>query len=175
VIAGLGVALGILAAPCPAATISGAFDGNSTLTPTGKPGVFIQNFTGDGNDVIFGAFTASSQSTIDFSSPPHISVTNAMLLETFADGTLFGTGSGSGTASGQGTATFAFDFLITGGTGRFAGDKGAAIITGTITQTGPTTEAITASFSGSIAAPEPSTMALWTTGLAVFGLRRRRP
>ncbi len=174
IVASFAVAMGLLVAPAQAGTIAGTFDGNSILTPTSTPGVFIQNFTGDGDDTTFGPFTASSQSTIDFSNRPHIAVSNVMLLETFANGTLFGTGSGSGTANGQGTALFTSDFIITGGTGLFAGNTGKVTITGTISQTGPTTEGINASFTGSLNAPEPSTLILTTTCLVGFGLRRIR-
>ena len=95
--------------PAQAGLLSGAFDGTATLTPTGTPGVYIQNFVGDGTDATYGAFNATSQSTVDFTSPPTIIITNGMLTDVFAGGTFFGTGSGSGTASGQGTATFTIE------------------------------------------------------------------
>jgi hypothetical protein len=176
IIASLVVALGVLVVPVQADLITGTFEGDSTLTPTGTPGVFIQDFTGDGDDTTFGLFTPSSQSTIDFSVPPNILISNGTLLETFTNGTLEGTSSGSGTASGKGTATFTIDFVITGGTGNFAGDTGEATLTGTITQTSPTTESISGSYTGSLTSvPEPSTLVLLTTGLLVgFGLWRRR-
>jgi hypothetical protein len=175
IIASLVVALGGLVVPVQADVITGIFDGNTILTPTVTPGVFIQNFTGDGEDTTFGLFTASAQSTIDFSNPPLILISNGTLSETFKNGTLLGTSSGSGTASGHGTATFTIDFVITGGTGNFAGGTGEATLTGTITQTSPTTELISASYTGSLTpVPEPSTLVLLTTGLVGFGLWRRR-
>jgi hypothetical protein len=142
IMASLVVALGVLVVPVQADMIMGTFEGDSTLTATGTPGVFIQSFTGDGDDTVFGSFTPSSLSTIDFSHPPDILISDGMLSEIFAHGTLFGTSSGSGTASGHGTATFTIDFVITGGTGDFAGDTGEATLTGTITQTSATTESI---------------------------------
>ncbi|HLN33156.1 MAG TPA: hypothetical protein VK395_35830 [Gemmataceae bacterium] len=173
------VTLGSLALPVRAGLISGTFSGDSTLTATGTPGVFIQNFTGDGNDTTFGAFTPQSQSAIDFSNPPHITISNGMLSEMFSQGTLFGTTSGSGTASGQGTAIFTIDFVITGGTRLFARDTGEATLTGTITATGPTTEAINGSYTGSLTSsvPEPGNIALLVPAVAagaVVVLRRRR-
>jgi len=142
------------------------------------PGIYVQNFTGDGDDTTFGSFTPASQSTIDFSNPPTILITSGMLTETFSNGTLFGTTSGNGTASGHGTATFTIDFVITGGTGFFAGDMGEATLTGTITSTGPTTESITGSYSGSLTStPEPATITLLgigIAGMAGYGWRRRK-
>ena len=89
------------ALPVHASTISGTLSGDATLTRTGTPGVFLQNFTGDGDDTVFGSFTPQSQSTIDFSHPRDIVVSDGMFLETFSDGTLFGTSSGSGTLAGM--------------------------------------------------------------------------
>ncbi len=160
--------MSLLVVPAFADSLTGTFDGNATLTPTGTPGVFVQNFTGDGTDATFGAFDVTSMSTVDFRNPPAILFTNGMLTETFLDGTLFGTGSGTGTASGHGTATFTIDFVITGGTGKFAGDHGEAMITGTITQTSPTTEAISnASYTGTLATPEPGSIGLLLLGASI--------
>jgi hypothetical protein len=76
--------------------ISGTLEGNSTLTPTSMPGVFVQNLTGEGDDTSFGSFIPQSQSTIDFSHPPHITISDGMLTEMFQQGTLMGTTSGDG-------------------------------------------------------------------------------
>jgi LPXTG-motif cell wall-anchored protein len=178
--AALVVALAGLAAPVQAEAISGTFEGDATLTPTGTTGIYTQNFTGDGDDTTFGAFTPTSQSTIDFSSPPNIAISAGTFLETFTNGTLFGTSSGSGTASGKGTATFTIDVVFTGGTGLFTGYTGEATLTGTITQTSPTTESISnGSYNGSLTAvPEPTmtTSILGIGLLALSGvfLRRRK-
>jgi PEP-CTERM motif len=161
------------AGPMRADVITGMFDGVATLTPTAEPGVFTQNFTGDGNDTILGAFTPSSQSTIDFSKPPNILVSDGTFLETFTDGTLFGTTSGEGTASGTGTATFTADIVFTGGTGIFAGDTGEASVTGTLTRTNPTTLAVNTSYTG-VLVPEPSAWVLLATVFFGFGLRQLR-
>jgi hypothetical protein len=170
--------LGGLVAPIRAEVISGTFSGDATLTPTGTPGVFAQNFTGDGDDTTFGSFTPQSQSTIDFSHPPSITISNGMLSETFAQGVLNGTSSGDGTASGHGTATFTIDFVITGGTGIFMGATGNATLTGMITSTSATTESISGgTYTGSITlVPEPPGATLLATGGLIFlGLVCRRP
>jgi hypothetical protein len=97
-------------------------------------------------------------STIDFSSPPNILITAGTLSETFLHGTLLGTASGSGTASGHGTATVTIDYVITGGTGLFAGATGEATLTATITSTSPTTESISnGTYVGSLTlVPDPA-------------------
>ncbi|MFI5458510.1 MAG: PEP-CTERM sorting domain-containing protein [Isosphaerales bacterium] len=98
-------------------------------------------------------------------------------METFSDGTLFGTTSGSGTANGKGSATVTIDLVITGGTGFFAGYTGEATITATITSTGPTTESVMGSYVGTLSVPEPSTLALLApavAALAVVVVRRQR-
>jgi len=158
-----------LIVPAQAGSISGVFDGTATLTPTNTPGVFIQNFMGDGTDTTYGAFDVTSTSTVDFSSPPTITITNGMLQEVFAAGTLFGTGSGSGRANGNGTARFTADFIVTGGTGIFGRVHGTATIMGTITQTGPLTEAISnAAYTGTLTSvPEPSSISLLVLGASL--------
>jgi len=154
-------------------TISGTFDGNSTLTPTGSPGIYIQNFTGDGVDATFGSSNLSSMSTIDFSHPPNIVITDSMFSETFANGTLFGTSSGNGTGNGNGNGggTFTVNLVITGGTGYFAGDTGEVTLMGTLTRTGPTTLAVSnGSYTGSLTTAEPSAAILMGTALMAIVL-----
>jgi len=160
------VALGGLVAPVQGGSISGTYSGEATLTLTSTPGVYVQNFTGDGDDTTFGSFSAQSTATVDFSKPPDITLSGGMFLETFSQGTLFGICSGSGTASGQGTATFTVDYVYTGGTGLFAGDTGEATLTATVTSTSSTTESATGFYSGSLV-PEPSSLALLASAVAV--------
>jgi hypothetical protein len=127
----------------------------------------------------YGDFSPSSTSTVDFTNPPTILITGGMLLDTFANGTLFGTGSGSGMGNGNGTATFTVDFVIAGGTGIFSSVTGGEVILmGTITQTGPTTETISdGSYVGSFTIPEPSSFTLLASAAAlgaVVLVRQRR-
>ena len=159
------VALGLFVVPAEAGMISGEFEGDGVRTPGGQPDVFVQNFTGEGDDTTLGHFTIQSQSMIDFSDPPTLVISNGMITLSFDDGTLFGTSSGMGTASGQGTATFEVDLVFTGGTGFFAGTTGEATITGTITRTGPTTDSVDASYTGSLSVvPEPNSLTLFALG-----------
>jgi hypothetical protein len=159
--------LAFLIVPAQAGLLSGVIDGTATLTPTGTPGIYIQNFVGDGTDATYGAFTATSQSMVDFSSPPTIVITNGMLTDVFAGGKFFGTGSGGGTANGQGSATFTVNFIITGGTGIFEHQTGEVTIKGTITQTSQTTESIDGTYLGNIGTPEPSSLSLMFLGASV--------
>ena len=161
------VALGGLVAPVQGGSISGTYSGAATLTLTSTPDVFVENFTGVGDDTTFGSFLVQSSATVDFSKPPDITLSGGSFLETFPqEGTLFGTCSGSGTASGQGTATFTVDYVYMGGTGLFAGDTGEATITATVTSTGSTTESAIGSYAGSLV-PEPSSLALLASAVAV--------
>jgi hypothetical protein len=75
-----------------------------------------------------------------------ILISNGSVLETFSNGTPFGTGSGSGTANGMGSAT---------------------------TTTGPAAESITGAYTGSLATvPEPAAAML--LGITVFDTLMRR-
>lgn len=174
----LALCWGALPALADGLTLNGTFDGDATITPTASPGVYTQNFTGDGDDTTYGSFTPTSTSTVDFSNPPNILFSNGMLSAAFTNGTLTGTSSGTGTANGNGTAAFTIDWVITGGTGIFAGDTGDVTLMGTITTTSPTTEAISnGTYTGSLATtPEPSTAILLGTALVmvVVGLGWRR-
>ncbi len=162
------VALGMLVVPARAGPISGTFTGDATLTPV-APGVFLQTFNGEGDDTRLGSFDMQAQSTIDFSHPPNIIFSNGMFSEFFSEGTLDGTSSGMGTASGHGTATFVTETVFTGGTERFREATGEATVTGTIVQTSPTTDTITASYVGSLTiVPEPSSLALLALGTAAL-------
>lgn len=168
------VGMGSFAAPLHAELILGNLSGDSTLTPTGTPGVFSQNFTGEGDDTTFGSFDVNSTSTIDFSDPPHIVVTDTMFTEIFSDGSLFGTGSGGGTANGMGAATVTLDLVITGGTGIFKLAKGDAVATETLTLTSPTTVSANGTYTGTLSTvPEPGSLALLAPLALVVFFRRR--
>jgi hypothetical protein len=157
-----------------AGAISGTFDGVATITPTGTPGILTQTFSGDGDDTTYGSFTPTSTSTVDFSDPPKIVITNGMISLVFGSGELDGTSSGTGMGNGSGMATFTADFIITGGTGIFANDVGKVTVTGTLKTTSPTTEAVTASYTGSLSTvPEPSSVLLVAAALAGVAWRRR--
>ena len=176
VLGGLLLVLGMLPGPAYSAAIdlNGTFSGNATITPTGTPGIYAESFTGSGTDSIYGAFTATATSTVDFSHPPSVTISNSMLSEVFMNGTLGGSSSGSGTGNGSGAATFTGDFMVDDGTGVFAGYTGDVSLSGTITLTGPTTASVSGTFAGTLATPEPATMALAIVGLALLSRRRAR-
>lgn len=79
----LATILFLAALPACANPISGSFDGTATLTPTGTPGMFTHNFSGDGSDAVFGSFEPGGQSTVDFSHPPNIAITDGTLTNYF--------------------------------------------------------------------------------------------
>ena len=167
--------IGGVAVPVYAGPISGSLSGDTTLIPTGTSGVFTQNYIGGGNDTTFGSFTLQSTSTVDFSHPPNIVISDGMFTETFSEGTLFGTSSGDGTASGLGTAQLMLDLVITGGTGLFAGDTGEAASLQMIVSTSPTTGAGSGTYVGTLStAPEPSSLALLAPAALFVFYRRRR-
>jgi len=157
-------------APVQASVISGTYDGNSVLTPTGTAGVFGQSFSGTGNDTTFGSFDLVDQSTLDLSNLPGTVVTDVTYTITFPGGTLFGSGSGSGTATGPNTATTTLALTIAGGSGSFVGDIGEVTATETDTFTGPTTLSVTdGSYSGTlIESPEPNTSPMLVLALGLI-------
>jgi hypothetical protein len=158
-----------------AGPISGTFEGDSTLTPTSSPGVFLQASSGDGSDTTFGLFNVQSNSIIDFSSPPAISVKNGTLTETFSEGVLFGTFSGEGTTTGTGSGTATADWVFTGGTGLFTDATGGGTVSQTIVKTSPTTVSSSATYTGTLTlVPEPGSLVLLATAILLFYRRRRK-
>jgi hypothetical protein len=159
--------MGGIAVPVQGGSISGTYSADATLTPTGSPGIYVQNLTGNGDDTTFGSFIAQSTATANFNNPPDITLSGGMFLLTFSQGTLFGVCSGSGIANGQGTAMFTVDYVFTGGTGLFTGNTGEATLTATVTKTGLLTGTATGSYVGSLSVPEPNTLALLAPAVAV--------
>jgi hypothetical protein len=138
----------------------------------------MQSFTGDGDDDTYGSFTPSSTSMINFANPPSIVVTDIMFSLLFSQGSLYGTGTGGGTGNGHGMGTFSANIVLTGGTGIFLDAMGSLTIMGTLTQTSPTSIAISdGSYIGTFSVPEPNTLVLGAPALAIGSMvviRRRR-
>ena len=171
-----------VAAPASAVVFSGTFiNTNAPAAPGGRcPAltVTIGNFgpfhaTGTST---LGAFSAA-QSHCLASGPPvavgaaAVPYFSGLFTYTFAHGTLSGTYDGLLTNSGvRGVIDNVQNFVVTGGTGRFAGATGAFTGTGGITfASGPPAATLTIA-GGSITAPgipEPDT---WTLLIAGFGL-----
>jgi hypothetical protein len=174
------VVLGGLVAPARAGSVSGNLSGDTVLTPI-APHVFLQSFSGEGDDTLLGSFTMQSQSTVDLSNPLDIVISNGTCSQTYSEGILYGISAGSGTTTGMGTGTFEIEIMFTGGTGLFAGVTGEVTVTGTIVSTGPTTGAITASYVGTLSSvPEPGGLALLTPAVAAGAVvlvrgRRNKP
>jgi len=171
-------------------SFAGTFDGTATSTPTGTPGVYMQSFTGDGSDHTYGNFSAVAMSTVTFNPPnPNITFSNGTFTIAFGgmgeapggpldgSGSLMGTSSGTGTVTGPGMATFTINFVVTGGTGQFAGYTGGLSLSGTLTGNPSSVSIGNGSYSGSIAStPEPNAALLMGTALmaVVLGLACRR-
>ena len=157
-----------LIVPAYADSISGTFDGNATLTPTGTTGVYIQNFSGDGTDDRYGAFDVTSMSTVDFSNPPNITFTDGMLLETFGGGTLFGTGSGTGLANGTVWRRLRSTSSSLAELGYFSETTVRRRSPETSPRPARLTEAISnASYTGTLVTPEPSSLGLLLLGASM--------
>src|ERR1700757_2305671 len=86
--------LTILACTIPARAgvlmVTGTFTGAATLTPTGMPGIFTEDLTGNGVSNL-GNFAIMAVSTANFSNPPLFSTTGGTIDLTFKEGTLGGT------------------------------------------------------------------------------------
>jgi hypothetical protein len=164
-----------LPVPANALLVSGTYIGQSNLTPSGLPGVLLQNFTGDGDDTTFGTFTLTDESKLDIGSPPIDQITNLSFSIAFADGILFGNGSGTGTDIAPGVVSTSLDLAIIGGTGRFAGETGKVTATEIDTLSGPTTLSVTdGSYTGTLSAvPEPATWAMLLIGFFSVGAMAR--
>jgi len=142
-------------------SLSGNFSGGVTFLKSLAPDVVPQAFVGGGNDTTYGAFTATSQSTVDSTDPSQPLFSDGTLGLIFGKkGTLGGTYSGSGTVNSDGTTSFTIDLLITSGSGIFAGATGTVIITGDISTVSPRPMVIQGTYVATLAIPEPNSLTL---------------
>ena len=167
------VMIGGLAVPVLADSIpdSGTVTGNTTLTPTGIPGVFGTNFTGSGVDSVSGAFEATNTGITIFSSTTAFT-SSGTFIDVFAGGTVFGTFNETGTLTGATTSIITINTVSTGGTGIFAGETGESTVMGTNTSTN--TPMFSGTYTGFFTTPEPSSLALMLSGIGLLPLMRKR-
>ncbi|QXQ07793.1 PEPxxWA-CTERM sorting domain-containing protein [Sphingosinicellaceae bacterium] len=175
-------------APASAGTLSfgGTFD--NTNPPAASGGrcagltVNIGNFgpfyaTGASN---FGAFTAVQSHCLDSGPPiaigaPDTAYYDGLFTYSFASGaTLFGTYVGLLSNAGTiGVIDNVQNFVVTGGTGRFANASGSFLGIGTIRFAGGPPSATLTISEGAIAVPEPVTWGLMIVGFVATGLAIR--
>lgn len=177
----------LLASPVSANVISGTMSGSANLTSTPTWGVYSEVFTATGSDTTFGSFTISSDSTFNTKNHSDMLITGGTFTEIFANGTLFGTDSGSAASTGNASSTFTITYVITGGTGAFAGDSGSFTLTGTrASTTNSSIKSVVGSYNGSLtvpikgslpaAVPEPSSLLLLVVGfVGLVVWQNRRP
>ncbi|HZO89860.1 MAG TPA: PEP-CTERM sorting domain-containing protein [Chthonomonadaceae bacterium] len=152
----------------------GSESGSFTLSLTSATTAHA-NATATGSDN-FGSFTSVITADLDLSNPSLNIVSNGTFDRTYVDGTIFGTFTGTLSPTSATTATFTLPFLVTGGTGHFAGITGSGLEEGNATFTGPLRADFTSSFRATVV-PEPGTLALLAGSLftgSLMSLRRRR-
>lgn len=128
----------------------------------------------------FGAFTAVQSHCLDAGPPiaigaPDTPYYDGRFVYSFAGGaTLFGTYVGLLSNAGAiGLIDNVQNFVVTGGTGRFANASGSFLGTGTIRFGGGPPAAVLTFNEGAIAVPEPSTWGLMIVGFMAVGLKIR--
>jgi hypothetical protein len=129
------------------ATDSGTF----TVTPTAVPGVVLTRDIGSGRGSHIGEYTFVAQELVNLVT---FQITNGLFTITTHRGTISGTYSGhAGPGPSPGSITWEVSGPITGGTGKFAGARGAITYRGLGIFTSATTGTLSEVISGTLSLP----------------------